>query len=86
MDAALTLAARQKAMSEAFSAVEPVIEQVSKSVDRIRIEADRLNDVERDGIQWWIGVAIALIASAVLGLGVFIGLSVSGRCPRCGWR
>ena len=77
MDAALALAARQKAMSEAFSAVEPVIEQVSKSVDGIRIEADRLNDVERDGVQWWIGVAIALIASAVLGLGVFIGRSVS---------
>ncbi|QQO24046.1 HAMP domain-containing protein [Bradyrhizobium diazoefficiens] len=77
METALNLAARQKAMSEAFAAVEPVIEQVSTSVDQIRIEADRLNDAERDGIQWWIGIAIALIACSVLGLGIFIGRSVS---------
>ncbi|GMO93873.1 methyl-accepting chemotaxis protein [Bradyrhizobium sp. TM239] len=77
METALTLASELKAMSEAFSTVEPVIEQVSKSVDQIRAEADRLNDAQRDSIQWWIGVAIALIASAVLGLGIFIGRSVS---------
>jgi methyl-accepting chemotaxis protein len=77
VEAALTLAARQKAMSEAFSSVEPVIEQVSKSVDAIRAEADKLNDAERDGIQFWIGIAIALIATGVLGLGIFIGRSVS---------
>ena len=77
MEAALTLAVRQKSMSEAFSWVEPVIEQVSKSVDTIRAEADRLNEVERAGIQFWIAVAIALIASGVLGLGAFIGRSVS---------
>ncbi|AWL99357.1 methyl-accepting chemotaxis protein [Bradyrhizobium amphicarpaeae] len=77
METALALASELKAMSEAFSAVEPVIEQVSKSVDQIRAEADRLNDAQRDGIQWWIGVAIALIASGVLGLGIFIGRSVS---------
>ncbi|UPJ57831.1 methyl-accepting chemotaxis protein [Bradyrhizobium sp. 192] len=77
METALTLASELKAMSEAFSAVEPVIEQVSKSVDQIRAEADRLNDAQRDTIQWWIGVAIALIASLVLGLGIFIGRSVS---------
>ena len=77
METALRLAAELKAMSDAFSAVEPVIEQVSKSVDQIRVEADRLNDAERDGIQFWIAVAIALIASGVLGLGIFIGRSVS---------
>ena len=77
METALALASELKAMPEAFSAVEPVIEQVSKSVDQIRAEADRLNDAQRDGIQWWIGVAIALIASGVLGLGIFIGRSVS---------
>jgi methyl-accepting chemotaxis protein len=77
METALKLAAELKAMSEAFSSVEPVIEQVSKSVDQIRVEADRLNEVERAGIQFWIAVAIALIASGVLALGVFIGRSVS---------
>ncbi|TPQ30329.1 methyl-accepting chemotaxis protein [Bradyrhizobium guangdongense] len=77
METALKLAASLKSMSEAFSAVEPVIEQVSKSVDAIRSEADRLNNVERDSIQFWIAVAIALIAFGVLGLGFFIGRSVS---------
>ncbi|TQF33807.1 HAMP domain-containing methyl-accepting chemotaxis protein [Bradyrhizobium sp. UNPA324] len=77
METALKLATELKAMSEAFAAVEPVIEQISKSVDQIRIEGDRLNEAERASIQFWIGVAIALIASSVLGLGIFIGRSVS---------
>ncbi|MGY3235867.1 MULTISPECIES: methyl-accepting chemotaxis protein [unclassified Bradyrhizobium] len=77
MVSALKLATESKGMSEAFAAVEPVIEQVSKSVDTMRAEADRLNDAERDAIQFWIAIAIALIASGVLGLGIFIGRSVS---------
>ena len=77
LDTALKLATELKAMSEAFSTVEPVIEQISKSVEAIRLEADRLNDAERASIQFWIAVAIALIATGVLGLGIFIGRSVS---------
>jgi methyl-accepting chemotaxis protein len=77
METALKLATESKAMSEAFASVEPVIEQVSKSVDAIRTDADRMNDAERDSIQFWIATAIALIASGVLGLGIFIGRSVS---------
>ena len=77
MDAALVLAARQKAMSESFAAVEPVIAQVSKSVEDIRVQADRLNTAERESIQFRIAIAIALIAVVVLTLGVLIGRSVS---------
>jgi len=77
LDTALNLATELKGMSEAFSAVEPVIEQVSTSVEAIRVEADRLNDAERANIQFWIAVAIALVATCVLGLGIFIGRSVS---------
>jgi len=77
METALKLAGELKAMSEAFATVEPVIEQVSKSVDTIRVEADRQNDSERDSIQFWIAIAIALIAAGVLGLGAFIGRSVA---------
>jgi len=77
LETALKLASELKAMSEAFSSVEPVIEQVSKSVEEIRADADRLNEAERANIQFWIAVAIALIASGVLGLGIFIGRSVS---------
>ena len=77
MDAALKLAAELKATSDAFSAVEPVIEAVSKSVGDIRAEAERQNAIERDRIQWQMEVAILLIASLVLGAGLFIGRSVS---------
>ncbi|MBR1179003.1 HAMP domain-containing protein [Bradyrhizobium sp. KB893862 SZCCT0404] len=77
LETALKLANELKGMSEAFSAVEPVIEQVSTSVEAIRVEADRLNDAERASIQFWIAVAIGMIATCVLGLGIFIGRSVS---------
>ncbi|MFB9263669.1 methyl-accepting chemotaxis protein [Bradyrhizobium erythrophlei] len=77
MGTALTLSAELKAMSDAFSAVEPVIDTVSKSVNDIRTEAERLNANERGSIQFWISVAIAAIALAVLGAGVLIGRSVA---------
>jgi methyl-accepting chemotaxis protein len=77
MEQALKLADELKAMSESFSAVEPVIEAVSKSVNGVRAEADRLNVVERDSIQRTIEIAILLIAIAVMGAGLFIGRSVS---------
>ena len=77
MDTALKLTAELKATSDSFSAVEPVIEAVSKSVSDIRAEAERQNAIERDRIQWQMEVAILLIASLVLGAGLFIGRSVS---------
>jgi methyl-accepting chemotaxis protein len=77
MDTALALATDLKAMSEAFAAVEPVIEAVSKSVNEIHANAERLNRIERDSIQFWIQLAIIMIAGLVLGAGFFIGRSVS---------
>jgi methyl-accepting chemotaxis protein len=77
MDQALLLAAELKAMSEAFAAVEPVIDAVSKEVNGIRAEAERLNVAERDGIERWMQMAIALIAVSVMGAGLFIGRSIS---------
>jgi methyl-accepting chemotaxis protein len=77
MGTALTLAGELKATSDSFSAVEPVIAAVSKSVNDIRVEADRLNIAKRDGVQWQIELAILLIASSVLGAGFLIGRSVS---------
>jgi len=77
MNQALLLAAELKAMSEAFAAVEPVIDAVSREVNAIRAEAERLNVAERDGIQRWIEIAIAAIAVSVMGAGLFIGRSVS---------
>jgi methyl-accepting chemotaxis protein len=77
MDQALMLAGELKAMSEAFAAVEPVIDAVSKSVTGIRAEAERLSIAESDRIERWMEIAIALIAVSVMGAGLFIGRSVA---------
>jgi methyl-accepting chemotaxis protein len=82
METALKLAAELKATSEAFSVVEPVIEAVSKSVNAIRTEADQQNSFERDHIQLVIEIAIVVIASLVMGAGLFIGRSVSKPLTR----
>ena len=78
MSTALALSAELKAMSDSFSAIEPVIEVVSKSVNTIRLEAEQSNTTERDAIERKIEIAIVLIAFAVLGAGIFIGRSISG--------
>ncbi|MGB6256314.1 MAG: HAMP domain-containing methyl-accepting chemotaxis protein, partial [Bradyrhizobium sp.] len=70
--------AELKTMSDSFSAIEPVIEAVSKSVNAIRFEAEQSNMTERDAIQRNIVIAIVLIASVVLGAGLFIGRAISG--------
>src|SRR6201986_972925 len=57
MGAALQLAAELKATWDSFSAVEPVIEAVSKSVGDIRAEAERQNAIEGDHIQGQLGGA-----------------------------
>jgi methyl-accepting chemotaxis protein len=77
MSTALALAGDLKAMTDSFSAIEPVIETVSKAVNDVRFEAERSNIAERDSIERQMEIAILLIASAVLGAGFFIGRSVS---------
>jgi methyl-accepting chemotaxis protein len=77
MSTALALGSELKAMSESFSAIEPVVETVSKSVNGMRFEAERSNMAERDGIERKMEIAIVLIAFAVLGVGFVIGRSVS---------
>jgi methyl-accepting chemotaxis protein len=77
MDTALALAGELNAMSESFSSIEPVIEQISKAVNDIRADAERSNEAERDSVQWQMEIAILLIASIVVGAGLLIGRSVS---------
>ena len=77
METALTVARELKATSDSFSAVEPVIEAVSKAVDEYQ---GRSRTVEHSGarrIQWQMEIAILLIAATVMGAGLFIGRSVS---------
>ena len=77
METALALAGELKAVSESFAAVEPVVETVSTAVNEVRNEADRLNAAERDNTQRQMMITILLTACAVLGMGFFIGRSVS---------
>jgi methyl-accepting chemotaxis protein len=74
---AVTLADESKAMSDSFSAAEPVIEAISRAIDDIRSEAERSNIATRVNNQLQMEIAILLIAFAVLGVGFFIGRSVS---------
>jgi methyl-accepting chemotaxis protein len=77
MEAALILAGQLKATSEAFAAVEPVIDAVSKDVEGIRVEAERSSRTTIESIQRQMEIAILLIACVVIGAGFFIGRSVS---------
>ena len=77
METALMHAAELKAMSESFAAVEPVIDAVATAVNEMRSEADRLNTAEHENVQRQIMIAILLIACGVLGMGFFIGRSIS---------
>ena len=76
-DTALKLGVDLKAMSDSFAEVEPVIEVVSKTVNDIRVEADQSNTKVRNDIDGQMKLAILLIAFSVMGIGFFIGRSVS---------
>jgi methyl-accepting chemotaxis protein len=78
MESALKLADEEKATAEAFAAVEPIIESVSKAVDVIKDKADRGDTSVRDTVQQSVELAIPLIALLVLVAGLFVGRSVSG--------
>jgi methyl-accepting chemotaxis protein len=77
MESALKLAGELKATSESFSAVEPVVDAVSKAVNDIRVAAVQSDAAMRGSIQRQMEIAILLIAFAVLGAGLFIGRSIS---------
>jgi methyl-accepting chemotaxis protein len=77
MEGALTLGNELKATSDAFSAVEPVIETVSKTIDDTRSSAERASTTVRENVQWQMEIAVLSIALAVLAGGFFIGRSIS---------
>ena len=77
MESALTLSDELKATSDAFSAVEPVIETVSKAIDDARSSAEHASTMVRENVQWQMEIAILSIALSVLGASFFIGRSVS---------
>ncbi|MFL6813472.1 MAG: methyl-accepting chemotaxis protein [Bradyrhizobium sp.] len=77
METALKLSVELKAMSESFSVVEPVIEEISREVNALRIEAERSRVAVHENVQWKMAITVTLIAALVLAAGFFIGRSVS---------
>ena len=76
-DTAQKLAVELKATSESFSEIEPVIVAVTKAVSEMRSDADQADKRVRDSIDWQMKLAMVLIAFSVLGIGIFIGRTVS---------
>jgi methyl-accepting chemotaxis protein len=52
MDTALTSADATDAMVKAAETVEPIIDEISRGVGKIRLDAERSNVAERNMIQW----------------------------------
>ncbi|MGO3932676.1 methyl-accepting chemotaxis protein [Rhodopseudomonas pseudopalustris] len=77
METALSFEQEQKAASAAFAAIEPVIGEVAKSVERLVQEAQDANTVARETTTKTLEIAIALIILSVGLLGLLIGRSVS---------
>ncbi len=76
-DAALYLTDDLKAASGAFTALEPVIEAVSKAVTEARTDADQANMTASAKWGQLTNAVIVLIAISALGISIFIGRSVS---------
>ena len=77
METALKLSVELKAMSETFSLVEPVVEEIAREVDALRTEAERSRVAVHENVQWEMAITVTLIAALVLAAGFFIGRSVS---------
>src|SRR5262245_22497722 len=77
MDAALSIARNQKATSEAYAAIEPVIEQLMKGVEASFATAAAANEASRASTTLWMQVAFAIIVLAVAALALLIGRAIS---------
>jgi methyl-accepting chemotaxis protein len=76
-ETALKLADEEKASVDAFAAVEPIIESMSKALNVVRTDAEARNIEVRDTVQQSVELAIPLVALVVLIAGLFVGRSVS---------
>jgi methyl-accepting chemotaxis protein len=77
MDAALVLANEQKLTSDAYAAIEPVIEKVLAEVKGTYAEAESANQESRADTKLQMQLAILLIAAGVCGLAYWIGRMIS---------
>ena len=77
MDAATVLTNEQKATLEAYETIDPTIEAVLKSVERIRDEAETAYAASRRSVSMQAGFAIPLIILSVVFLGALVARSIS---------
>jgi len=77
MDAATVLTNEQKATLEAYETIDPTIEAVLKSVERIRDEAETAYAASRRSVSMQAGFAISLIILSVVFLGALVARSIS---------
>jgi methyl-accepting chemotaxis protein len=77
MDAATVLEKEQRATLEAFETIDPVIEAVLKTVERIRDEAEDDYAASRRSVSIQAGFAIPLIILSVVFLGALVARSIS---------
>jgi methyl-accepting chemotaxis protein len=77
MDTALVLTDELKATSQAYAAVEPVIEGVSNAINESRTRVEQSSAELRDSIERQMRMAILFVAVVVLGVGFLLGRSIS---------
>jgi methyl-accepting chemotaxis protein len=77
MDMAQVLARELKATSEAYAAVEPVIEDVAGRVDKVRVAAETADAASRASTALWMQIAIGIVIIAVIALAFLIGRAIS---------
>jgi methyl-accepting chemotaxis protein len=77
MDAATVLAKEQKATLGAYETIDPAIDAVLKSVERIRDEAEVAYTASRRSVSMQTGFAIPLIILSVVFLGTLVARSIS---------
>jgi methyl-accepting chemotaxis protein len=71
------LADAQKATSAAFATIEPVVEQVQESVERVRARAAAAEESANADTQRWMKIAVLAILLGVCALAYLIGRTVS---------
>ena len=77
MDTALVIAAEQKAISESFARIEPVVNEVETAVAQSGTTAQKAELAARDDTKLQMEIGIGVIIAAVALLGLLIGRSVS---------
>jgi methyl-accepting chemotaxis protein len=77
MEAALVIAAEQKAISESFAKIEPMIAEVEQAVEQAGAGAKKAELAAREDTKLQMEIGIGAIIAAVALLGLLIGRSVS---------